>query len=445
MTLAKRAIATTLVAVAVFVLGASGAFRILRPDDPRGVAAPEALAAPIAMTGSLEQTIADLQAHLATQPDDAHALATLGLAYSQEAMHTADPSYYPKAEEALQRSLAIEPSDNVDAIVGMGVVANARHDFADGVRLGKEAAAINPDAAHILGVIGDGQLELGHYRAAFATFDRMVQMRPDIASYARVSYARELRGDVSGALRAMREALRAAGTPDDASWVTYQIGELYFRTGRIAPALHAYRRSVALMPTFVPPHAGLAKIAWARGDLDRAIHGYRWVVARYPLPEHVIALGDLYTVAGRDAQAANEYALARVEADLFRASGVNVDVEQAVFQADHGDPSTALADARAGWSARKSIGAADALAWALYRDGRYASAARHARYALHLGTRDATYLFHAGMIELHLHRRGDARNDLARALAINPHFSILGSRVAARALRALDRTTSWRP
>src|SRR6185436_12851814 len=119
MTLAKRAIATTLVAVAVFVLGASGAFRILRPDDPRGVAAPEALAAPIAMTGSLEQTIADLQTHLAAQPDDAHALATLGLAYSQEAMHTADPSYYPKAEEALQRSLAIEPSDNVDAIVGM--------------------------------------------------------------------------------------------------------------------------------------------------------------------------------------------------------------------------------------------------------------------------------------------------------------------------------------
>ena len=171
------------------------------------------------------------------------------------------------------------------------------------MRWGREAAALNPDDAHILGVIGDGQLELGHYRAAFATFDRMVQMRPDIASYARVSYARELRGDVSGALRAMQEAFRAAGTPDDASWVSYQIGELYFRTGRIAPAAHAYRRSVGLAPTFVPPHAGLAKIAWAQGDLDRAIRGYRWVVARYPLPEHVIALGDLYTVAGRDAQA----------------------------------------------------------------------------------------------------------------------------------------------
>jgi len=445
MTLAKRAIATALVAVAVFVLGASGAFHILRPDDPRGVAAPEALAAPIAMTGSLEQTIAALQAHLAAQPDDARALATLGLAYSQEAIHTADPSYYPKAEEALQRSLALEPNGNVDAIVGMGVVANARHDFADGVRWGREAAALNPDAAHILGVIGDGQLELGQYRAAFATFDRMVQMRPDIASYARVSYARELRGDVSGALRAMRDAFRAAGTSDDASWVSYQIGELYFRTGRIAPALHAFRRSVALMPTFVPPHAGLAKIAWAQGDLDRAIRGYRWVVVRYPLPEHVIALGDLYTVADRDAQAANEYALARAEGDLFRANGVNVDVEQAVFEADHGDPATALADARAGWAARRSIGAADALGWALYRSGRFRDAQRHARYALHLGTRDATYLFHAGMIELRLHKEADARDDLSRALAINPHFSILGSGVAERALRALGGATSSRP
>ncbi|MDP9184765.1 MAG: tetratricopeptide repeat protein [Actinomycetota bacterium] len=370
----KRLVVTLLVGSVLFLVAGSGIFRVLRTDESIGLAQPEALTAPIAMTGSLEQTIADLQAHLATQPDDAHALASLGIAYAQDAVHAGDPSYYPKAEEALQRSLAIQPDDNVDALVGMGVVANARHDFADGVRWGREAAALNPDAAHILGVVGDGLLELGRYRAAFATFQRMVQMRPDVASYARVSYARELRGDVPGALRVMEQAFRAAGTSEDAAWVSYQIGELSFRAGRLAPAEHAYRRSVALAPTFIPAHAGLAKIAWARGDVDRAIRGYRRVVARYPLPEHVIALGDLYTVAGHDRQAADAYALARAEAALFRANGVNVDVEQAVFEADHGDPPTALSDARAGWQARKSIGAADALAWALYRDGRYRSA-----------------------------------------------------------------------
>ncbi len=304
----------------------------------------DALVAPVA-GASLEQTIADLQTRLQAQPDDARSLALLGLAYAQEATHTADPSYYPKAEEALQRSLELQPDGNVEALVGMGVVALARHDFAGGVRWGRLARQANPDAAHILGVIGDGQLELGHYQRAFATFHTMVSMRPDVASYARVSYARELVGDVRGALATMRQAADAAGTPDDAAWVSYQIGELSFRSGRLSAAVSAYRRAAALSPTFVPAEAGLAKIAWARGHVDRAIRGYRRVVARYPLPEHVIALGDLYTIEGRTAQADDAYALARAEAALFRSNGVNVDVELALFEADHGEPVAALADA----------------------------------------------------------------------------------------------------
>ena len=151
-----------------------------------------------------------------------------------------------------------------------------------------------------------------------------------------------------GALATMRQAADAAGTPDDAAWVSYQIGELSFRSGRLSAAVSAYRRAAALSPTFVPAEAGLAKIAWARGHVDRAIRGYRRVVARYPLPEHVIALGDLYTIEGRTAQADDAYALARAEAALFRSNGVNVDVELALFEADHGEPVAALADARAG-------------------------------------------------------------------------------------------------
>jgi tetratricopeptide (TPR) repeat protein len=433
-TIVKRFAIVVVAAATVFVVGGLGVLRSLRSDARSTTSAPDALAVSAAMTGSLEDEIAALQAHLSAQPDDAHALASLGIAYSQEAVHAGDPSYYPKAEEALQRSLAIQPADNVDALVGLGVVANARHDFADGVRYGQEAAQIQPDTAHILGVVGDGLLELGRYREAFATFDRMVRMRPDIASYARLSYGRELRGDVPGAMRAMQRAFQAAGTPDDAAWVSYQLGELSFRSGHVAAAEHAYRRSIAFAPTYIPPHAGLARVAWSRGEVDQAIRGYRWVVARYPLPEHVVALADLYTVAGRSRQANDTYALARAEAELFRANGVNVDVEQAVFEADHGDPATALADARAGWSARKSIGAADALAWSLYRNGRYRSAARSERSALHLGTLDAMYRYHAGMIALALHDVATARHDLSLALAINPNFSILGSTIAQRTL-----------
>jgi tetratricopeptide (TPR) repeat protein len=432
--------AIVLVAVALFAIGGLGLFRSLDPEPSAAIVpgSAAALGPPIIPSASLEQTIADLQAQLGADPNDARSLALLGLAYTQEATRTADPSYYPRAEEALQRSLAVQPEGNVEALVGMGVVSLARHDFVGGVRWGRRAEEINPDAAHILGVIGDGQLELGRYRAAFATFRRMVRMRPDLASYARISYARELRGDVSGAVSAMQLAEQAAGTPNDAAWVSFQIGELYFRSGRVMQAAAAYRRSAGLAPTFIPARAGLAKAAWAHGDLPRAIRGYRWVVARYPLPEHVIALGDLYTLIGDRQRARDEYALARAEAELFRANGVNVDVELALFEADHGDAVTAMSDAREAWRSRTSIHAADAFAWALYRNGRYARAASFERAALRLGTKDATYLFHAGMIALRLGRPEVARRDLSRALAINPHFSILFAERARRTMARLS-------
>jgi tetratricopeptide (TPR) repeat protein len=436
-TLGRTAIAA-LVAVTLVVIAGLGVFRQLRADARGPVPSTSALDAPIVPGATLDQTIASLQAHLAAAPDDAHGFAELGLAYSAQATRTGDPTYYPKAEQALQTSLSIQPDDNPDALIGMGVVANAKHDFADGVRYGRQALALEPDAAHILGVIGDGQLELGRYPQAFATFQRMVRMRPDIASYARISYARELRGNTAGARSAMQRALRAAGSPDDAAWVSYQLGGLYLRSGCVGRAAHAFRQSEALSPTYVPPHAGLARIAWERGDVDGAIRGYRWVVARLPLPEHVIALGDLYTIAGRSRQADDAYALARTEATLFRANGVNVDVELALFEADHGDATTALADAKAGWMARHSINAADAIAWASYRSGRYRSAARYERSALHLSTRDALYRYHAGMIDLRLGAGGAARRNLTIALAIDPDFSIL---YAARAQRSLDGLT----
>ncbi len=72
----------------------------------------------------------------------------------------------------------------------------------------------------------------------------MVDTRPGVASYARVSYARELMGDVPGAIQAMEAARDIAGTPADAAWASYQLGELYFNQGDLAAAEHAYARGV---------------------------------------------------------------------------------------------------------------------------------------------------------------------------------------------------------
>jgi len=140
----------------------------------------------------------------------------------------------------------------------------------------------------------------------------------------------------------------------------------------------------------------------------------------------VIALGDVEAAAGRTAAAHRTYGLVRAEEALYTANGVNVDVELALFETDHGgDPQRALGLAQAAARVQHSVVVEDALGWTLYRAGHPRTALAAADRALRLGTRDSGFLYHRGVIEASLHMRVAARRDLARALAINPHFSVL--------------------
>ena len=439
-----RIAGAVVLAAGVFAAAAVGPFRSRAGDggeaaSGRPVVAADAgsLLTPI-VSGSLDRTISSLQARLRALPTDWTASASLGLAYVQQARITTDPSYYAKAEGILRRSLELNDDDNDAAFVGMAALAAARHEFAEALRWGERAKAVDPYDSNVYGVVGDALVELGRYDEAFDAFQRMVDRRPGLASFARVAYARELRGDVAGATLAMRSAAELAGTPADAGWASYQLGELYWGSGRIDRAAAAYRHAARLGPSFVLPRASLARVAWARGDLAAAIRGYVWVTRRSPSPEHVIALGDLYTLAGDTEAAARQYDLVRAEEELLRASGVNLDLEQALFEADHGDPRAALRAARAEWGRRRSIHVADAMAWALYANGHYREAATFSDRALALGTRNASFLFHAGMIRWRMGDAAGAARFLRDALETNPFFSIQHANVAERILDRVE-------
>jgi tetratricopeptide (TPR) repeat protein len=435
-----RAAAVTAMAVALLVAGAV-MFARGRGDavDPAARhTSSSALLLPTSDAGSLDDAIASLQQRLREIPDDWRGFAQLGLAYVAQARVTADPSWYPKAEGVLHRSLRLHPDENVDGALGIGALDLARHDFAGALRQGRRAASLDPYDADAYGVIGDALVELGRYRAAFDAIQTMVDTRPDLASYARVAYARELRGDVAGAERAMRLAFNAAGSPSDAAWTAYQLGELAFGSGEVAAASGWYARGLELDPAYALNLAGLAKVAWARGNDDLAIRRYEDVAARYPAPEVVIALADLYRATGHATLADQQVDVVRAMQELAAANGVNIDLELALFDADNGDPAGALSAARAEWARRQSIHVADAYAWALYANGRFRRASAFADRALALGTRNALFLFHAGMIRLELDDRDAARRDLARALEINPNFSIQHATEAAKMLAELE-------
>ncbi|MGH2774281.1 MAG: tetratricopeptide repeat protein [Actinomycetota bacterium] len=431
-----RVVSATSIAFVLLIAGALGPLRSdpssgSQPVAPSGVGS---LLAPAAAAGDLDDTIAGLQQRLRTETDDALSLSRLGLAYIQKARISTDSSFYPKAQEVLRRSLEAQPGDNFEAMVGLGALALARHDFKRALEWGGRARDFNPHNAQVLGLLGDAYLELGRYRAADRAFQDMIDLRPDLSSYARVSYARELRGDTIGAVEAMKFARSAAGESSDESWTGYQLGELFFNSGEYDRAKGFYSEARRLDPVSVLPAVGLARVAGATGDVDRAIRILKRVTRRQPFGEYLVLLGDLLGAADRPAEAKAQYELATTIAQLYRSNGVNVDLEQALFDADHGRAEDALRVARAEYERRRSVHVADALAWALHANGDYETAARFSREALRLGTRSALFHYHAGMIAMKLGRRAGAIEHLSTSLEINPHFSFLHAPLARRTL-----------
>jgi len=410
--------------------------------DPTSLSATDQLAGIVGRVPTeLDELIVSLQDKLRAKPDQSETASLLGLAYLQKVRETGDPSYYPKAETLLTQALN-DNRDNLDALIGLGTLALARHDFADALDWGQKAAKLNPYHSAAYGVIGDAQIELGRYDEAIVTFQQMIDLRPDLTSFTRVSYARELYGDVPGAIDAMERAAQAgAGRAEHVAWTRVQLGHLLFNSGDLAGAESHYQSSLQTLDNYVYGLAGLARVKAANGDYPAAIALYQQTIQTMPLAEFVIALGDVYTVAGQPNEAAKQYALVDAMQALYRENGVDTDVEMALFEVDHGrNLDNAVKQAEAGYKRHPSIRAADVLAWTLFKMGNVSEAAHYSTESLRLGAKDALLLFHAGMIQSALGNRDAAIGYLQAALTINPHFSLLYANQAQAELTHLQAT-----
>jgi tetratricopeptide (TPR) repeat protein len=380
--------------------------------------------------------VARLQATLRLNPNDVRSLDSLGLAYQQRARETGDPTYYTKSDEALHRALALAPRDLI-ANSGLGSLALSRHRFREALVLGRRAHAISPTTARNYGVIGDALVELGRYHAAFRTFDTMASIQPSLSSYARISHARQLLGDVPGAIAAMKLAVDAAdGQGEAAAWTHVQLGLIYLSVGRFAAAATEDRQALWIFPDYAYALDALARAEAGLGHYRTAIGFEQQAVNRIPLPQYVSTLGDLYGATGHRTLAQKQYELIGVIQRLLVANGVKTDLETALFNVDHGIRLHAsLALARLAQRERPSIDGDDVLAWALGRTGHCGEALRYSTRAVRLGTLDALKFFHRGMIEGCLGHRTAQHAWLGRALRLNAQFSILWSPVARRELR----------
>ena len=333
------------------------------------------------------------------EPGNAAANALLGQAYLQRARESGDPGYYTKAEILFERALKTRPQ-SIDAMIGKASLLMARHDFREAKDVAMKALQMNPDVVATYGVLTDAQVELGEYDAAIQSLQAMVQKKPNLSSYSRVSYIRELNGDIDGAIVAMKMAIDSgAPNAENTAWCMVQLGNLYLNNHQVEQAAGAYELALSRFPGYAHAFAGLARVAEARGNLADAIEQYRRAMDRIPLAEFAMSLARVYMQAGMADEAKAQTDLVDAIQKLYEANGVSMDIEMAVFNADRGrNLEQALSVARAEWHSRKSVRVADAYAWTLYRAGRYAEAREMMPQALRLGTRDPLFLRHAEAI-----------------------------------------------
>jgi len=361
--------------------------------------------APTTSAEGLAQRITEMEERLRESPHDNSAAVLLADALLRQARVTGDGRQPARAGSLLTSVLKNTPG-HYEALRMLGAVYLSQHRFHDAQEIGRRARDLRPGDAWNYGVIGDASIELGEYEAAFSAFDRMVSMRPSAAAYARVAYARELQGNLTGALHAMQMAGEAtsAHDPEAQAWYGAQVAELHLRMGHLADAEREYRRAGFLFPNYPFATIGQGKVQVLRGNREGALGIFLEQFHRTPTLDLAARIGDLYALAGDAAEAERYYQLGE---ELAGPSIAQTEAGLALFLAERDRKlPEAVTVAESVAALRHDIFTQDALAWVYYKTGQLDKAFSASQRALRTGTRDERILTHAAAIRTAIGRPG---------------------------------------
>ncbi len=370
-------------------------------------------------------------------PESPDGYTQLAIAYIKKARETGDFSLNSKAETAVKKALEIEPKNAIAAKLAASLHLTF-HRFAEALEAGKQLTKDYPQDAFGYGVLTDANAELGNYKESVEAAQKMVDLKPNSSSYARVAHLRSLHGDTTGAIEMFKTAARTADPQDKEaqSWCLVQLGDEYWKYGKFAEAEKVYDEALQNFPNYYLALAAKGKVRASQNDFDSAIKILTDANNRVPNAETAILLGDIYTKQGNVEKAKEQYDLVEV---IEQKIGVSNDQKRlALLWADHGlKLDEALAITKRESETRKDIFTTDALAWTLYKKGQLTDAKTAITNALNLKSNDARILYHAGMIEKDLGNTAEAKKLLEQALKLNPAFDLLQAENARKALQEL--------
>ncbi len=368
--------------------------------------------------------IEGLKASLAENPEDVKAMVQLSQAYIQEGRNTGDHAYYDKATlELTSKILALEPN-NFEALCCEGTVLLSQHHFSEALMSAQKAHEVNPSSAFVYGMMVDAYVELGNYEKAVETCDQMIAMRPDLSSYARVSYLREIYGDIPGSISAMKMAVGAGyGGLEQTEWCRVQLGKLYEQIGATDSAKYCYELALYNRTDYAFALAGMARIEKAIGNYPGAIaylNKANEQITEYSFYED---LSDVYRLSGNTALADSSLQTAiamlgpgAISDEKVVGHGHYADRELALVYAKTGNYTKAIEHAINEYKRRpENIDIQETLAWVYYKAGYHSLAEYHMRKAMRTGKKNPETLMHAGLIKIKIGQQWMGRKLIADA------------------------------
>ncbi|WP_052732982.1 tetratricopeptide repeat protein [Hymenobacter terrenus] len=376
--------------------------------------------------------IKGLLAKLRSKPDDQKSRLLLAQAYMQEGRVTGDHPYYDGAAmQLLEEVLHAEP-ENFEALCCKASLCLTQHHFAQGLALAEQARQLNPNSGFVYGLLTDANVEMGHYDEAIKMADKMNAVRPDLPAYARVSYLREIHGNLPGAIEAMDFAVKAGYIGlEQTEWTRVALGHLYEVSGDTAHARGHYLMALAARPGYAYALAGLGRMAAVRKDYATAIRLYQQ--ARITVQDYAFAdeLTDLYRLNGQPAEAkkmaAESIAMlasAAEDADNNEQMGHYADRELAYAYLKTNELNKALEHAKIEYERRPdNIDVNETMAWVLYKRGAFAEAQKYMQVARRTGSQHPVLLCRAGLILSKLGKKAEGQVLIEKSLKTAPYLN----------------------
>ena len=362
-----------------------------------------------------------LQKKISGDSKDTKSMIALAALYIQEGRITENFGHYNASAMKLVEDVLVLDANNFEALTFKSTILLSQHQFEEAGRIAEQARQLFPQNAYVYGLLVDARVEQGNYKLALEAADKMIAIRPDIRSYARVAYLRELFGDIPGAINAMTMAVDA-GMPGDehTEWCRYQLGKLYEKSGNIDEAELNYKITLTNRENYPYGLIGLAGIAVAQKNFEKALSLYQQ--ADTLCHNHIVKEGiiEVYQLTGKHKKAREMAKEVLAQVRKMATTG-NEDLEMAHAYIGLENYDKALEYAMKEYARRPAnIEVNETIAIIHYKKSDYYNALDYIKAALVTNCKNPELLAYAGLIFLKTGKNVEGKNMLQEALKNKP-------------------------